>query len=69
MVTAGSYVVVEDTNINGHPAHEGWGEGPWEAVEAFVQENDDFVIDRAREKFLLTFNPSGWLRRTGTPAG
>jgi cephalosporin hydroxylase len=63
LVTPGSYMVVEDTNINGHPTYEGWGEGPWEAVETFMQENDDFVIDHAREKFLLTYNPNGWLRR------
>jgi cephalosporin hydroxylase len=64
MVTHGSYMVVEDTNINGHPTHVGWGEGPMEAVEAFLKETDEFVIDRAREKFMMTFNPSGWLRRT-----
>lgn len=64
IVTHGSYMVVEDTNINGHPTHVGWGEGPMEAVEAFMQETDEFVIDRAREKFMMTFNPSGWLRRT-----
>jgi cephalosporin hydroxylase len=64
IVTRGSYMVVEDTNINGHPTHAGWGEGPMEAVEEFMKETDEFVIDRAREKFMVTFNPSGWLRRT-----
>ena len=63
LVTQGSYLVVEDTNINGHPTYEGWGEGPYEAVEEFMKENNDFVIDRDREKFMLTYNPSGWLRR------
>lgn len=63
LVTAGSYVVVEDTNINGHPVLPDWGPGPMEAMEEFLRETNDFVIDREREKFLLTFNPRGFLRR------
>jgi cephalosporin hydroxylase len=62
-VTRGSYVVVEDTNVNGHPSFPEHGPGPFEAVEAFLRERDDFVVDRDCERFLLTFNPSGWLRR------
>jgi cephalosporin hydroxylase len=63
LVTPGSYVVVEDTNINGHPVLPDWGPGPMEAMQDFLRETDDFVIDREREKFLLTFNPRGFLRR------
>jgi cephalosporin hydroxylase len=62
-VTVGSYLVVEDTNINGHPVAPGFGPGPTEAVERFLAERDDFVIDRSKEKFHLTFNPGGYLRR------
>ena len=29
----------------------------------FLEERDDFEVDRSREKLLLTFNPGGWLRR------
>jgi cephalosporin hydroxylase len=32
-------------------------------VNRFLEEDDHFVVDRSREKFLLTFNPSGFLRR------
>jgi cephalosporin hydroxylase len=62
-VTQGSYVIVEDTNINGHPVLPEFGPGPSEAVADFLRENDDFVVDRTKEKFLMTFNPGGYLRR------
>jgi cephalosporin hydroxylase len=63
LVTPGSYLVVEDTNVNGHPVLPRFGPGPLEAVRTFLQEHPEFEIDRSREKFLLTFNPSGFLRR------
>jgi cephalosporin hydroxylase len=62
-VTPGSYLVVEDTNLNDHPVVAGFGDGPMEAVEDFLAERDDFVSDPDAEKFLLTFNPGGYLRR------
>jgi cephalosporin hydroxylase len=63
MVTTGSYLIVEDTNINGHPVNAEFGPGPMEAVNEFLSENRDFEIDSSREKFLMGFNPRGWLRR------
>jgi cephalosporin hydroxylase len=62
-VTPGSYCVVEDGNIGGHPVAREFGAGPLEAVRSFLAETDAFEVDRAREKFYLTFNPSGYLRR------
>ena len=63
-VTEGSYLVVEDTNINGHPVKPTFGPGPMEAVEEFLKESGDFAVDKSREKFYLTFNPGGYLRKT-----
>jgi cephalosporin hydroxylase len=63
MVTIGNYLIVEDTNANGHPVLPLWGAGPMEAVEQFISTQSDFVVDRQREKFFMTFNPKGYLRR------
>ena len=63
-VTPGGYLVVEDTNVNGHPVFPEHGPGPMEAVEEFLAESDEFEIDLAREKFFLTFNPRGFLRKS-----
>jgi cephalosporin hydroxylase len=65
-VTPGSYLIVEDTNINGHPVAPRFGPGPMEAVDAFLTENDEFEIDPRGEKFHLTFNPRGYLRKKGS---
>ncbi len=62
-VTAGSYLIVEDTNISGHPVSPDAGPGPMEAVDEFLAENRAFAIDESKEKFFLTFNPRGYLRR------
>jgi len=61
LVTRGSYLIVEDTNI-GHPV-EAEEAGPMEAVEEFLRENEDFAVDESREKFHLTFNPNGYLKK------
>ena len=63
MVTPGQYLIVEDTNINGHPVLAEFGPGPMEAVDAFLRENRDFEIDPTREKFFFSFNPRGYLKR------
>ncbi|MBI3651787.1 MAG: class I SAM-dependent methyltransferase [Acidobacteria bacterium] len=62
-VSPNSYLIVEDTNINGHPTYPTFGAGPYEAVEEFFKMNSDFMVDTSREKFLMTFNPRGFLKR------
>jgi cephalosporin hydroxylase len=63
LIKMGSYLVVEDTNVNGNPVLPDWGPGPREAVQRFLAETDAFVVDREREKFFMTFNPGGYLKR------
>ena len=63
IVTKGSYLIVEDTNVNGHPVSPLHGAGPMEAVQRFLQDTDMFVADREREKFFITFNPKGYLKK------
>lgn len=61
----GDYVIVEDSNINGHPVLPDFGPGPWEAIEEYERRHpNDYEHDTKREnKFGMTFNPSGYLRR------
>jgi cephalosporin hydroxylase len=63
LVRVGDYLVVEDTNVNGHPTYPDFGPGPMEAVDKFLAENDEFVVDERCERFLMTLNPKGYLRR------
>ena len=65
LVTPGSYLVVEDTNLDGVPVMPEIGEGPSAAVRKFLAEggSKDFEQDASREAYVLTFNPGGWLRR------
>lgn len=63
MVTPGSYIIVEDSNINGHPVNPAAGPGPMEAINAFLRENDGYATDPTREKYFLSFNPRGYIQR------
>ena len=61
LVPVGGYLIVEDSNIG--QIRKDLLPGPLEAIERFTAMTDEFEIDRSREKFLITFNPSGYLRR------
>jgi len=63
LVTPGSYLIVEDTHLNGHPVTPRFGPGPMEAVEEFLGSHPEFRVDRDCEKFFMTWNPRGYLQR------
>jgi cephalosporin hydroxylase len=65
LVPVGCYLIVEDSNIG--QIREDLLPGPLQAIETFLARTDEFEIDREREKFLITFNPSGYLRRVSRP--
>lgn len=69
LVAVGSYMLVQDTNIHGHPTGEAFGPGPWEAVDAFMAAGGrskggaTFEIDRSREILFFSMHPRGYLKR------
>ncbi len=65
LVSFESYFIVEDGIIDLFSAKEGIGghSGPLNATLKFLQENDSFEIDGFCERYLLTYNPKGFLRR------
>lgn len=65
LVPPGGYLIVEDTNINGHPVFPTFGPGPMEAVHDFLASHPEFASDAEREKLFLSFNPRGYLKRSG----
>ena len=67
LVTPGQFLVVEDTMLNGFPVHDDFGPGPMEAAVEFLSRSDGFVLDPVGDKFLVSFNPKGYLRRVLRP--
>ncbi|MEZ5178282.1 MAG: CmcI family methyltransferase [Acidimicrobiales bacterium] len=63
LVPVGSYVVMENTVLNGRPVAPGFGPGAHEAVTDVLARHRDFVPDVAFERYTLTFNKNGYLRR------
>jgi cephalosporin hydroxylase len=65
LVSRGSYLIVEDTHVDGHPVEWEYDDrGPYGAVEDFLKKHQNFEADQECEKHLMTFNPHGFLRRT-----
>lgn len=63
LVSKDSYMIVQDTNVNGHPVWQSHGPGPMEAVEEFLKTNDQFRPDAEAERLMFTMHPKGYLKR------
>jgi cephalosporin hydroxylase len=72
LIQVGGYLIVQDSNINGHPvvlAPDGPGgyyaghPGPMEAIEDFLASDGRFLADPRRERLMMTISPRGYLRR------
>ena len=66
-VGEGQYLVVEDTNVNGHPVFRRHGPGPMEALDRFLPAHPEFQSDFSRERLGLTAHPRGFLKRLPLP--
>jgi cephalosporin hydroxylase len=67
LVSVGSYLIVQDTGMMAgvryvrrqFDQYPGGGR----AIETFLATNDNFEIDESRERWILTFNGNGFLKR------
>ncbi|MDP9100281.1 MAG: cephalosporin hydroxylase family protein, partial [Verrucomicrobiota bacterium] len=67
LISVGSYFIAEDGIVDVMEWKE-YTPGPMVAAQRFLAETNEFVLDRSREKFLLTYAPGGFLKRV-SPAG
>ena len=63
LVPVNGYFIVEDGVADLLWPVDWYGNGPLAAVEQFLTENPDFVADAEKERYLLTYNPRGFLKR------
>ncbi len=65
MVSPGQYMICEDGNIGGHPVLPGFGAGPYEALQEFLQErSNEWHRDvEIENRYPITSNPMGYLRK------
>jgi cephalosporin hydroxylase len=64
LVSKDSYMIVQDTDINGHPVLPDFGPGPWEALDEFLPKNRDFQPDEKRERLMFTMHPRGFIKKS-----
>lgn len=67
-VSVGSYFVVEDGIVDLFHSGDGLGfgeedPGPLAAIEEFLGRHPEFMVDKSRERYILTYNPKGFLKR------
>jgi cephalosporin hydroxylase len=66
LVAVGNYFIVEDghQDVFDPSVRLGWPRpGPLAATREFLTSNDRSVVDCERERYLITYNPGGFLKR------
>ena len=66
LVSVNSYLIVEDGIMDLFRPGNGIGSfeyGPLFTIDAFLRDNPNFVVDTERERYIITYNPKGFLRR------
>jgi cephalosporin hydroxylase len=62
LIAMGCYFISEDGIVDVMDWKQ-FTPGPMVAAHQFAAETNEFVIDRSREKFLITYAPDGFLKR------
>lgn len=65
LVTGGQYLVVEDTEISGHPVLEDSGPGPYEACEKWFPKHPEFKHDEMKQTQYM-WSSHNWYKRQRT---
>lgn len=69
LVTPGSLILVQDGVIDTLPLFEEFRPGPLPAIRSVLSEHPEFeVAQRWDRRFLISYHPSGWLRRSPDPS-
>jgi cephalosporin hydroxylase len=64
LLPVGDYMLVQDGCIDELPSMVEGRPGPLKAIEAFLKDNNRFLVDEERSsRFLVSHSPSGWIRR------
>ena len=63
LVGVDSYVIVTDTIVGGRPVWTSFGPGPTDGIKLILGRHGEFSPDPEMEKYALSFNTGGFLRR------
>ena len=62
LVSVGCYFIVEDSYFT-YDFVDGPKPGPYESIHTFLKKHNEFEIDKNREKFQISYNPDGYLKK------
>lgn len=66
LVSKDCYLIVEDGICREKYIIDGPKPGPYEATHEFLKNHPEFIVDKKMEKFFLTYNPDGFLKKVGS---